>query len=90
MQRESDNAQSLPPRFAELKRSLVPQDEESKTRLIAAWNDLLAQLKEAAEEIKAKGSSVCFLCTLLFGVHTKFRYIPFRLSPRLNFRNCST
>ncbi|KAL5511380.1 hypothetical protein ACEPAH_4596 [Sanghuangporus vaninii] len=58
MQLENNKPNSLPLRFVDLKRSIVPQDEESKTRLTTAWNDLLGELRAFVEEIKAQGSSI--------------------------------
>ncbi|KAL5529483.1 hypothetical protein ACEPAG_5468 [Sanghuangporus baumii] len=57
MQREDGKAESLPERFADLKRTIVP-DEESKTRMTAAWNDLLGELRTAVGEIKTNSSSI--------------------------------
>ena len=54
MQLENNNPSSLPLRFVDLKRSIVPQDEESKARLTASWNELLGELRTAIEEIKLK------------------------------------
>ncbi|KAL5490042.1 hypothetical protein ACEPAI_4875 [Sanghuangporus weigelae] len=58
MQLENNKPNSLPLRFVDLKRSIVPQDEESKARLTTAWNDLLEELRTSVEEIKARGSSI--------------------------------
>ena len=63
MQLENNKPSSLPLRFVDLKRSIVPQDEDSRARLIASWNELLGELRTAVEEIKAQGSSVSS-CTL--------------------------
>ncbi|KAL5532885.1 hypothetical protein ACEPAF_4659 [Sanghuangporus sanghuang] len=57
MQREDGKAGSLPARFADLKRSIVP-DEESKARVEAAWNDLLGELLTVVGEIKTNSSSI--------------------------------
>ena len=58
MELEARKINTLPPRFADLKRSIALKDEDSQARLTAAWNDLLGELHTAVEEIKAKGSSV--------------------------------
>ncbi|KAL5511381.1 hypothetical protein ACEPAH_4597 [Sanghuangporus vaninii] len=57
MQRGDGKAGSLPARFADLKQSIVP-DEESKARMTAAWNDLLGELRTAVGEIKTNSSSI--------------------------------
>ncbi|CAE6520501.1 unnamed protein product [Rhizoctonia solani] len=46
----------FPPRFAELKRSLVAPEDEKK--LTESWNNLLVALKDRVEEIKTTGSPI--------------------------------
>ncbi len=48
----------LPPRFADLKKSLIKGDEDVVT---ASWQRLLGSLKEEIEQIRTKGSDVCQL-----------------------------
>ena len=48
----------LPPRFAELKRQLVPQDEKSKEHLLQAWKEIISELRTVTEDIKREGSNV--------------------------------
>ncbi|EJD02244.1 DUF1479-domain-containing protein [Fomitiporia mediterranea MF3/22] len=55
---EDKGNQTLPLRFADLKREILPQDEPSKAHFVAAWNDVLAALRTATEEIKSHGSSI--------------------------------
>ena len=91
MNSETEKVQSLPPRFVDLKRDLLPQDEESKARLVAAWNDLLEQLKLAAEEIKTKGSSVRYLSiTVCNSRLSQIRFYSIRSFLKSNFQNCRT
>ena len=58
MQREAGLPGSLPARFADLKQVIAP-DKESRARMTAAWNDILAELKKVVHEIKSQGSLVC-------------------------------
>ena len=52
---------TLPPRFAELKRKLIPQDEASQKRVLEAWKDIISQLRTASEKIHEEGSNVDIL-----------------------------
>ncbi|EJD02243.1 DUF1479-domain-containing protein [Fomitiporia mediterranea MF3/22] len=58
MQLEDKGVKAFPPRFVDLKREILPQDDESKARLVAAWNDLLAALQSATQEIRSQGPSI--------------------------------
>ncbi|CAE6467323.1 unnamed protein product [Rhizoctonia solani] len=46
---------SLPPRFSQLKKDLLPTTE-SRDRLVAGWIDLLGALREGVTELQAKGN----------------------------------
>ncbi|EXJ80326.1 hypothetical protein A1O1_08470 [Capronia coronata CBS 617.96] len=48
-------AEPLPPRYSELKKSLIKGNEEAVT---ASWHRLLASLKNEIAEIKSKGSDI--------------------------------
>jgi len=43
----------MPARFADLKRALLPADEEGKKKFVQAWEDVLAALKEKTKEIRS-------------------------------------
>ena len=47
---------SLPARFADLKRAVVPTEAEA--RLTESWNDLLQELAKFAKEVEKHGSNV--------------------------------
>ena len=51
----------LPPRFSDLKKSLIKGNEEAIT---ASWHRLLTSLKREIEEIRSEGSNVrwCNFC----------------------------
>ena len=49
----------MPPRYVDLKREILPQDEESRKKLVNAWNALLVKMKGAVDGFKEKGSNVC-------------------------------
>ena len=49
----------MPPRYIDLKREILPQDEESRKKLVNAWNALLVKMKGAVDGFKEKGSNVC-------------------------------
>lgn len=49
----------LPPRFSDLKKSLIKGNEEALTE---SWQRLLASLKTEIEEIRSEGSNVCRHC----------------------------
>lgn len=48
----------LPPRFAELKRQIIPQDEQSKEHLLEAWKEVILELRTLTEDIRKEGSEV--------------------------------
>lgn len=48
-------AEPLPPRFAEIKKSLIKGNEAA---VADSWQRLLASLRREVDEIKAQGSSV--------------------------------
>jgi len=43
----------MPARFADLKRALLPADDEGKKRFVQAWEDVLAALKDKTKEIQS-------------------------------------
>ena len=48
----------MPQRFADLKRALLPADDEGKKKFVQAWEDVLAALKAKTKEVQnAKDTS---------------------------------
>ncbi len=48
----------MPARFADLKRALLPADDEGKKRFVQAWEEVLVALKAKAREVQnAKDTS---------------------------------
>jgi hypothetical protein len=50
-------AVSLPPRFSDLKKELLPTSE-TRERLAASWTDLLIVLREGVSELQSRGNEV--------------------------------
>lgn len=48
-------AEPLPPRFGELKKSLIRGNEDA---IVASWQRLMASLRREIDEIRSKGSKV--------------------------------
>lgn len=58
----------LPERYISLKNELVPT-ESAKKSLVKAWNEVLASLRDAVEEIKEKGGKVRILgISIVYGL----------------------
>lgn len=47
----------MPARFVDLKRALLPADDEGKKRFVQAWEDVLAALKAKAKEVQSAKST---------------------------------
>lgn len=47
----------MPARFVDLKRALLPADDEGKKKFVQAWEDVLAALKAKAKEVQSAKST---------------------------------
>lgn len=78
----------MPPRMADLKRTIGPGDADAQARFVGAWNELLGALKARNAEIKEKGSDVRITLACMYVMIVKVGYT--QIVPQVDFADLQT